>query len=359
MFNHLFKCAHELDSVSRTGATGYIGGDFLSLATETHPDWQFTCLIRDPAKASAITAKYNTVRTVLGNLDAVDIIEAEAAAANIIYHFADCDHVPSANAIAKGISRNSNERVYWIHTSGTGILTFQNMNSNSYGFAFPNEKVYNDWDGIQDLVSLPDEALHRKVDKIVLAASQDHENRIKTAIVCPPTIYGVGRGTGNKTSIQVNMAANLALREGKAMQIGDGSSVWHEVHVHDLSQLYLLLGEAAVSGNSKATWNESGYYFVENGAFAWGDVILAIANEAHKQGLLATNEVKSLDLEQAQAVHPYYPYLCGTTSRGVSKRAGNVLGWAPKGNSLMEELPQLIAAEAKVPALVATQIRSH
>ena len=41
----------------------------------------------------------------------------------------------------------------------------------------------------------------------------------------------------------------------------------HEIHVQDHSDLYLLLGEAAVEGVGEATWDEEGYYSAENGSF--------------------------------------------------------------------------------------------
>lgn len=41
-----------------------------------------------------------------------------------------------------------------------------------------------------ELVKLPDEAFHRNVDKIVLKTRPEHADSVKTAIACPPTIYG-------------------------------------------------------------------------------------------------------------------------------------------------------------------------
>jgi len=61
-------------------------------------------------------------------------------------------------------------------------------------------KVYDDWDGIDELTSLPDSAAHRNVDKIFLEAGSDDSGPVRTAIVCPTTIYGVGRGAGNTRS---------------------------------------------------------------------------------------------------------------------------------------------------------------
>jgi hypothetical protein len=51
-------------------------------------------------------------------------------------------------------------------------------------------KEYDDLDGVDELTHLPDDAFHRNVDMIVLEAGTKNGNRVKTALVCPPTIYG-------------------------------------------------------------------------------------------------------------------------------------------------------------------------
>jgi len=69
----------------------------------------------------------------------------------------------------------------------------------------PNGKTYNDWEGVGALTSLPDHALHRDVDTIVLSCAKNNPDKVKTAIVCPPTIYGPGRGPDNGRSNQGKM----------------------------------------------------------------------------------------------------------------------------------------------------------
>jgi THO complex subunit 2 len=110
------------------------------------------------------------------------------------------------------------------------------------------------------------------VDKVVLAASATHPAKIKTAIVCQPTIYGAGRGPGNRRSVQVNLATKTFLEQREAFSVGKGQNVWHGVYVQDLSSLFLLLGETATNGGSPATWNDQGYYLAKKGHFVWRDV---------------------------------------------------------------------------------------
>jgi nucleoside-diphosphate-sugar epimerase len=200
-------------------------------------------------------------------------------------------------------------------------------------------------EGISELTGQPDRAIHRPVDKIVLAASVGHPH-IKTAIVCPPTIYGPGRGPDNRRSQQAYMGARCVLAQGEGFMPGSGKNIWHEVHVQDLSNLFLLLGEAAVSGGEKATWNEQGYYLAENGSFAWGDIFKAVTKIAHSRGLLPSDECRALEASDLWKILPYGPLIWGSNSRGVSQRAKTLLGWKPEQRGLMEELPDIVEGEA-------------
>lgn len=77
---------------------------------------------------------------------------------------------------------------YWLHTGGTGILTYVDSERGCKGEW--SDKQYNDWEGVEELTNLPDQAFHRNVDKLVLEAGTKYSDVIKTALVCPPTIYG-------------------------------------------------------------------------------------------------------------------------------------------------------------------------
>jgi len=326
-----------------TGATGYIGGDALYAIIAAHPEYEITCLVRNSDKGALVVKQYPKIKLVYGDLDSSDLIAEESAKADIVCNFANCDHEASAKAIVTGLSSRSSPG-YIIHTSGTGILTYNDVSAGRYGVE--NPKIYDDFDHVSEVTSLPDSAWHRKVDKIILAASTTAQN-VKTAIVCPPTIYGPGRGVGNTFSDQWYYMAQAFIQKGHAFQIGEGKNVWTMVHVHDLSNLYLSLVEAAASGSGAATWNDEGYYFAENGEFVWGDMAKKIAEETKKQGYIESAELANWTVEQGDEATPNGGKKWGYNSRCRAVRARKLFGWTPKGESIEKLLPKLVDDEAK------------
>jgi len=328
-----------MTKIFTTGTTGYIGGDAFYAIVKAHPEFEITCLVRNSEKGALVAKQYPKVKLVYGDLDSYDLIVEESSKADIVCNWANCDHEGSAKAIVKGLSSRS-EPGYLIHTSGTGILCVEDFLRGTFGT--PAEKVYDDWDNVDEVTSLPDKAWHRNVDKIVLAAG----GNVKTAIVCPPTIYGPGRGPGNTFSDQWYLMAKGVIERGHGFQVGEGLNKWTYVHVHDLSNIYLSLVEAAANGGGKATWNEKGYYFAESGEYGWGDMAKKITKEAHKQGLIKTADVENLNIEQANKITPNGGWKWGGNSRGRAIRARKLFGWEPTGDPIEKLLPSLVADEA-------------
>lgn len=239
-------------------------------------------------------------------------------------------------------------------------------------FGQETNEYYDDWDEIGKVLSVPDHAPHRPVEKIVIDAGTRFADRVKTAIVCPPTIYGPGRGPGNTRSIQAYMLAKVILETKQGLLIGKGTNVWAQVHIWDLSQLYLLLGNEAVQGGGKASWGKDGYYFAENGLFFWGDVARALTAAAFEKGLIPSPILKSVtrtldadkkalvpspDLEavtdeEEKHILPFLHRIVGMNSRCKSIRAKKLLGWSPKERLLVDEAPDIIESEAKALGLL-------
>lgn len=330
-----------------TGATGYIGGDALYAVANTYPDLEITALVRNSDKGAKVAAQYPKIRLVYGTLDSSDLLSTEASNADIVLHLADCDHLASAQALVAGLTR-SGRKSHLIHVSGTGILSFEDFDSNTYGIK--REKVYDDWDNITQVTEgIPDTAIHRNVDKVILGSNEVSGGNIQSAIVCPPCIYGPGRGPDNKRSVQVYDMAKSTLKRSKGFVVGDGLNIWTEVHVQDLSEVFLALVTAALSPNGgKATWNKEGYYFTENGEFSWGDVGRKIGEIAFQKKLINHEGVDMVTKEQADEMRPAGSYLWGTNSRSKAIRARKLLGWTPKQKSLFDLLPEIVEDEAKL-----------
>ena len=330
-------------SVFITGVTGYIGGDYLAALMEKHPDYDVTALVRTTDKGAQVASVYPTVKLVYGDLDSADVLEEQASKADIVLHFANADSKEGTASLIKGLQRSTKTEVFYIHTSGTGMLGVETVEKQVFGQELT--KTYDDWENIDEMWKMPESAAHRPVDMIVQASWSD---KLKTAIVCPPTIYGNGRGPGNQRSIQTPKTAEAILKNKKGVLIGEGKNIWHQVHVQDLSDLYLKLTEAAANGGAPATWNDQGYYFAENGSFVWGDIMKAIVKDAHSKGLLPSAEITNLSNDQVEEeLFPHAEYYVGTNSRGVSKRGKQLLGWKPYRPSLLETIPALVDEEAR------------
>jgi hypothetical protein len=324
-----------------------VGGDAFFALHQAHPEYEYSLLVRTSANGALVASEYPKVRLVFGDLDNAALLQEESAKADVVLHTADSsDHEVAAKAIAKGIeSGHTKEKPgFWIHLSGTGILCWKDIETQTYGEA-PSQPPYDDLENVDALTSLPDTAFHRHVDKIVLAAQSDG---IKEVIVCPPTIYGLGRGPANKRSRQVYNLVRITLEDGQPPQLGKGLTEWDNVHIHDLSDLFVLLVKAAVSGNQAdpEIWGPKGYLLAENGHHVWGEVSKQVGEEAFKQGYIKNKVPASMDPAAAKEKAGFEALSWGLNSKGYAKRAKKFLGWKTKGKSLEDEIPYIIESEA-------------
>nr|POE61062.1 uncharacterized protein c2a9.02 [Quercus suber] len=329
---------------SLTGITGYIAGDAFFALYQAHPEYEYAALVRSEDKAAVVRKAYPSVRIVLGGLDDAELLKKEAAASDIVLHAADAsDNEGAAHAIAAGLAAgHSKERPgFWLHTGGTGILVYSDVDAGNLGV--PSDKEYNDWSGVRELTTLPDHAFHRNVDKIVLDASAAHPDAVKTCIVCPPTIYGKGRGPASTRGRQVYELAHLILTKRYVPVIGEGRARWNNVHVADLAQVYVLLVEAAAAGNvSPEIWGERGYMVVENGEHYWTELAEEIARAAEERGYVDGKlQRNALEEKAAKEQAGFEAISWGLNSRAKAERANKTLGWKPTA-TLRDEVPDCL-----------------
>ncbi|KAK0753819.1 hypothetical protein B0T18DRAFT_453211 [Schizothecium vesticola] len=333
---------------------GYIGGDAFYVLYDTHPEYEYTLVVRNQDRVKPVRDKYpdDKVRIVYGTDEKSyeDVLEEESSKADIVLHTAEsADHIPSAEAISKGVTK-ADHPIYYIHLSGTGILQWYDQAHSRFGQPPLPSETYYDIASIERLVSLPDSALHRNVDKLVLASNHASPGACLTAIVAPPTIFGVGRGPVKTHSQQLPNLARFILQHGFAPVVGPpGETRWDNTHVSDVSQLFLLLVETAegvVKGEKKVgpdVFGRRAYYFCDNGKpHSWKEAATKLAQEATRLGLLKQVVVRMVGIDGVP--DPSW----GMNSSGRARRAKEYLGWEPKGPPLEGEWEGIVkeAAEA-------------
>ncbi|KAG0228626.1 hypothetical protein BGW41_003367 [Actinomortierella wolfii] len=328
-----------------TGQTGFIGGtaiDHLLKDPYAKENFVYRSLVRTEDKAKLIQAL--GITPVLGSLDDANLLTEEVAKADLILHFADADHLPAIHAIAKGLHQQGHRhlaRPIFIHTSGTGVLT-----DGAKG-TFTSNDIFSD-DQPAKILGLPDSQLHRDVELIVLDPKLHAVADVYT--VSPPCIWGVGTGPSNRQSIQIPMHVRNAVKQGKAYRVGQGLNRWSKIHVEDLADFFTLLIVKSVKEQSSNPLpkGREGYYFVENGEFAWGDVTKIIADELHKQGVTQDANVHDTPNNQEEGLWlPGSFAQLGGNSRSRSVLAGKYLGWKAKHDHDGKEFEQYIRDEVK------------
>lgn len=186
------------------------------------------------------------------------------------------------------------------------------------------------------------------MDKIVQSNISDS---LKLAIVCPPTIYGLGSGPVKTLSQQVPGLVRATLKAGYAPIAGKGLTEWDNVHIDDVSDVFVKLVDASQDPSKRddpEIFGLNGYFFAAGGSHLWSDVAKWVAEEAHRQQLLPEAATKHLSVKEIQDVTgersvPSW----ARNSKGVPQRASKYLGWQPRGSSLKDDIPIVVREEAK------------
>lgn len=138
--------------------------------------------------------------------------------------------------------------------------------------------------------------------------------------------------------------ARTTLMNGKAPYIGLGQSRGCNVHIHDLTDLFLRFFQAALN-KTEGIWGSNAYFLAENGEHCWGDLADSIANIAVKNGYLPRFETERLSFEDAKAMAAFETASWGLNVRCRAIRARKMLSWEPSSPSLDDELPLIVKAE--------------
>jgi len=288
-----------------TGASGYIGGSVAAaLMAAGH---QVSGLARSN-DATAALAKLG-MTPVRGTLDDAAVLAKAAHDADVTVNAANAGHRAAAEAILKGLADTGKT---FLHTDGSSIV----------GTRARGELVEKEFDEDTPFIPTPQRAPRVEIDKLVRRAAGDG---VRSVVIAPSLIYGLGRGL-NSHSIQVPWLIQVAKKFGVAKHIGPGENRWANVHIDDLTALYVLAIEKAPAG---------AFYYAENGENSMSEVCEAISRMLGQGG-----RTQSMTLEEAATEWGEGPAndTMGSNSRVRAKRARAELKWRPKARSLIEEI---------------------
>lgn len=150
----------------------------------------------------------------------------------------------------------------------------------------------------------------------------------------PPTIYGIGSGFFNRTSIQIDAIMRAAKRDGFTTVIGEGKGQWDHVHVDNLAELYELVISRILKGEELPS-NRKGIYFSESGSHSWREVSGRIAKTGKEAGFLSSDEVREQTLENAAKAFEKSLDVAELGFASHSQTRANLsrkIGWVPKKN---------------------------
>ena len=287
-----------------TGATGYIGG---SVAAKLLQNGHAVLgLVRTEDKAAQL--KQRGIEPLLGTLADFHQIAQAAAQSDAVINTASADDSFSVEAIIQGLAGSGKP---FIHTSGTSVVS--DRAAGEYSDAIFNEDSPFD--------PLPERMMRVAIDRAVLMGAR---KGVRSVVIRPSLIYGRGHGL-NPNSIQIPHLIALARKYGVARHVGRGLNVWSHVHIDDVVDLYLLALEHAPA---------SSLFYAENGEAPWRSLASAI-------GRLLGFGVETKDWPIDEAVREWGAGAIvsyGSNSRVSALKARKMLGWAPQGVGVLEDI---------------------
>jgi len=313
-----------------TGVAGYIAGQTVADLSKKYPDFQIYGLVRNAEQAEKVRAKLPKIHTVLGDLSSHAILLEEARKADIIIQAADCDDVSLVKTLIKGLAEGGKGGSF-IQVSGSASII-----DTSNGSGKLSSRIYDDIKDIKEITNFDSSHIHWDADQAVI--SEGEALGIKTAIMVPGMVYGIGQGPIKTKGWTLPWLQDAIVKHGRGFTVGEGRSVWAGVHVKDLSAAIILILEQILQPDSaKASFGAEGVYYVEADEIVFGDIVPKFVEILKEKGLIKDVKVDQLGDEDATKLHPHAVMIWGSNSRCRASRLC-ALGWKPTQPPLSEIL---------------------
>ncbi|KAK7431327.1 hypothetical protein QQZ08_002098 [Neonectria magnoliae] len=322
------------DTLFITGAGGYITGTFLTIFAEAHPTTPIRALVRSNDQAERLRSFYApknvNVTPIVGSLDDSALLKAEAARASVVVQGCG-DHLEGIMALLEGVSQHQKagrsptprKDPVFVHISGSSNVRDPDL---AFGDLLP--RAYSDIDDLDEILAFGPERTHVTLENTIRGFSE--KNNVKIVILAPPTILGHGAGALRTETYQL-LWYNAIIENGASFLVGKGENVWSVVSVKDLGRaISFVVDEALKEGNGRLNYGRRGYYFIESFEVSLRERAQAAATRLAAQGLIKTDKVQLLPVEDVKArLGEFMPYLVGSSSRCRADGL-KALGWTPQ-----------------------------
>jgi nucleoside-diphosphate-sugar epimerase len=288
-----------------TGVAGYIGGSVAT--TLIKAGHTVSGLVRSEARASQVEPL--GIEPVIGDLADSAVLKRAAGEADAVINIANSDNQEVVDLFLNALRGTGKT---FIQSSGTSIVA-------DLADGERPGKIYEETTPVDPL---PLRAGRVALNHAVIAASNA---QLRTMVICPSLIYGIGLGA-SADSIQVPWMIALARKHGVGRHIGSGANIWSNVHINDLVGLYLRALDKAPGG---------AFYYAENGENSMRELAEAISRMLGYGGRAQNMSVEDAVAEWGEGGARY---TMGSNSRVRAVRARQELGWSPSASSLLEEV---------------------
>jgi nucleoside-diphosphate-sugar epimerase len=286
-----------------TGASGYIGG---SVATKLLANGHHIIGLARTEQSAASLAQRG-IEPLLGTLSDHGALEKAARNVDAVINAAQADNPFVVHAILPQLYRTGKA---FIQTSGSSVVS-------SYDRGEYVDRIFNE---DTPVTPMPEKATRYAIDRQVLLAALDG---VRSVVIRPGLIYGKGLGVGS-TSVQIpRLIENASI--SAVRHVGRGLNVWSHVHINDVVELYELALQSAPAGS---------LFYAENGEASMKSTAEAISRML---GFAGRSEEWTID-DAVTALGPSAHLTFGSNSRVQSLKARKMLGWSPKGPTLIHEI---------------------
>ncbi|KAF5363457.1 hypothetical protein D9756_000997 [Leucocoprinus leucothites] len=330
------------------GATGFVGSTLLMLMgrdPELKDQFHITALCRNSQQRLPELQKfYPDLEVVEGTLESDAIIQEQTSKADIVINAASSDHIESVKSTLKGLEKYSaahpgNPPIY-IQCSGLGITS-----DNSHGEHVDIDDIPAYVDIGFSMNDVPPQNEHVAQDKLIVEAGTRKETPIRTMIVFPGWIFGVGEAI-QKVTTPVRIFVDMFLKLGYAGTWGEGHSRMGNIHVKDVASAMITVLKAALRG--EADEGAEGFYFAisRQPMVTNREIATTIGNLLYNKGLLQKTGSRAFPSEVTDPMGEFGWSLLGASHIAYSHRLSR-FGWKPTES---KKKPLLVSLRDEVEA---------